>query len=265
MTVVVVLFLLVGLSLGLIGGGGSILTVPILVYGLGLDAKAAVATSLLVVGVSSAFALVPYLRRGLVDTRVALVFGPVSMVAAFAGGSLARHLSNALLLGLFAAMMLATSAAMLLRSSAAPVLHPPASAGVRALLLALEGAAVGVLTGLVGAGGGFMVVPALVLLAGLDMRRAVGTSLLIIVAKSFAGLLGHSSYAPLDWSLGLTVAGAAAVGALAGGLLSYKITGQRLRRGFAAVVAGTAVLVLGAQLRVLGGGTVAAETGEAAH
>lgn len=261
---VVALFLLVGVSIGLIGGGGSILTVPLLVYGLGLDAKAAVATSLFVVAVSSASALVPYLRRGLVDARVALLFGPVSMLGAFAGGALARHLSSALLLGLFAGMMLATSAAMLFRSTIDPVLRPPASAGMRAFALAVEGAGVGVLTGLVGAGGGFMVVPALVLLAGLDMRRAVGTSLAIISLKSLAGLLGHLSHASVDWSFGLTIAGAAAVGALAGGLLSSKITGARLRRGFGAFVAGAGVLVLGAQIPPLRG-SASADTGEAAQ
>lgn len=263
MTAVAILFLLVGVSIGLMGGGGSILTVPLLVYGLGLDAKAAVATSLLVVGISSALALVPYLRRGFVDMRVALMFGPVSMVGAFAGGALARHLSSSLLLGLFAAMMLATSAAMLLRGTPVAALRPPASAELRALVLALEGAGVGVLTGLVGAGGGFMVVPALVLLAGLDMRRAVGTSLAIISLKSFAGLLGHLSHTPVDWGLGLTLAAAAAGGALAGGLLSSKIPGASLRRGFAAFVAGMGVLVLGAQIPALGE-SASADTGEAA-
>lgn len=262
MTAVAVLFLLVGVSIGLMGGGGSILTVPLLVYGLGLDAKAAAATSLLVVGISSAFALVPYLRRGFVDMRVALVFGPVSVVGAFVGGALARHLSNSLLLGLFAGMMLATSAAMLLRGTPVAALRPPASAGMRALLLSLEGAGVGVLTGLVGAGGGFLVVPALVLLAGLDMRRAVGTSLAIISLNSFAGLLGHLSHTPVDWGLGLTLASAAAGGALAGGLLSKKISGASLRRGFAAFVAGMGMLVLGAQIPALGK-SAPADTGEA--
>lgn len=264
MLTVAVLFLVVGVSMGLLGGGGSILTVPILVYAFGLDAKAAIATSLLVVGVSSAFALVPYLHRELVDARIALIFGPVSMAGAFIGGALARELSDALLLGLFAGMMLATALAMLLRGAELPALKLPTSAGMRAFVLALEGAAVGVLTGLVGAGGGFLVVPALVLLAGLDMRRAVGTSLAIISVKSFAGLLGHVSHVPIDWSLGLALAAAAAVGAVAGGMLSRRISGPRLRRGFAALVAAAGVFVLASQLPAFGVATQAA-TGEPAH
>ena len=263
--IVVALFLLVGASIGLLGGGGSILTVPLLVFWVGLDAKTAVATSLLIVGVTSAFGLVPYARRGLVDVRVAALFGPVSMLGAFSGGWLGRYLSNGLLLGVFAVMMLTTSAAMLVRrapTSEAPTLepHPPTRTGARALVLVLEGAGVGMLTGLVGAGGGFMVVPALVFLARLEMRRAVGTSLLIVSLNSFTGLLGHLSYSRIDWGFGLGLAGAAAGAAILGGLLSRRIPAERLRRGFAAVVAGVGVFVLGSQLPSLGAGR-ARETG----
>jgi len=249
------LFVLVGLTMGLLGGGGSILTVPLLVYAGGLDAKAAATTSLLVVGLTSGFGLVPYLRRGLVDVRVVTAFGLVSMLGALVGGSLARHLSNTLLLGLFAVMMLGTSVAMLRRPRppipAALEQRGPAISGKRALVLGSQGAAVGVLTGLVGAGGGFMVVPALVLFAGLEMRRAVGTSLAIISLNSCAGLLGHLSHASVDWRLALTLSASAAAGALFGSVLSNRISGERLRRGFAAFVATLGVLVLAAQLPAL--------------
>lgn len=249
------LFVLVGLTLGLLGGGGSILTVPLLVYLGGLEAKDAATTSLFVVGVTSGFGLVPYLRRRLVDVRVATAFGPVSMLAALGGGALARHLSNALLLGLFAAMMLGTSAAMLRRprlwKPAPPAERAPELSNSRVVWLGSLGAAVGVLTGLVGAGGGFMVVPALVLFGGLEMRRAVATSLAIVCLNSGAGLLGHLSHASVDWRLAVTLAATAATGALVGSMLSNRIPGERLRRSFAAFVATLGVLVLAAQLPAL--------------
>ena len=242
------LFLLVGVTLGLLGGGGSILTVPVLVYAGGIGAKPAVAMSLFVVGVTSVFGLVPYLRRGQVDLRVALVFGPVSMAGAFAGGILARYFSDRALLVLFALMMVATSLAML--TARAPIAAPERTGFTprRTALLALEGAGVGLFTGLVGAGGGFMVVPALVLLAKLDMRRAVGTSLAIIVLKSSAGLAGHLSHVSFDWPLTLALSAAAALGALLGGMLSGRIPKGALRRGFGVFVLGMGGLVLLAQL-----------------
>ena len=249
------LFVLVGLTIGLLGGGGSILTVPLLVYLGGLEAKDAATTSLFVVGVTSSFGLVPYLRRGLVDVRVATAFGPVSMLGALIGGALARHLSNTLLLGLFAMMMLGTSAAMLRRprrwSPAPAAERGPEISGRRALALGILGAAVGVLTGLVGAGGGFMVVPALVLFGGLEMRRAVATSLAVVCLNSGAGLIGHLSHASVDWSLALALSATAAVGALIGSMLSNRVPGERLRRSFAAFVATLGVLVLVAQLPAL--------------
>lgn len=237
-------FLLVGATLGLLGGGGSILTVPVLVYAGGIDAKPAVAMSLFVVAVTSVFALIPYLRRGQVDLRVALVFGPISMAGAFAGGMLARYFSDRVLLGLFAVMMLATSLPMLkARREAVPAVRVAASER-RVALLALEGAGVGLFTGLIGAGGGFMVVPALVLLAKLDIRRAVGTSLAVIVLKSTAGLAGHLSHVDFDWPLVLTLSAAAALGALSGGMLSGKVPQHVLRRGFGVFVLAMGLLVM---------------------
>lgn len=258
---VVALFVLVGITLGLLGGGGSILTVPVLVYVADLDAKAAVAMSLLIVGLTSVFGVMPYVRRGNIDYKVAAVFGPVSMLGAYGGGALARYFSNTALLVLFAVMMVATSLAMLRRRGTA--IEPKASTHspkVRAMLLALEGAGVGMFTGLVGAGGGFMVVPALVLLARLEMRRAIGTSLVIIALKSFAGLAGHLSHESIDWTLGLTLAAAAAVGAVAGGALASKIPAGALRRGFGVFVLAMGIFVLGAQVP----GTVLASVWEKA-
>lgn len=245
---VVALFVLVGITLGLLGGGGSILTVPLLVYVAGLEAKSAIAMSLLVVGLTSVFGLVPHARRGNIDYKVAAVFGPVAMAGAFAGGEVARYFSNTALLLLFAVMMVATSLAMLRRRAQKQAKTAPRSPAVRGLLLALEGAGVGMFTGLVGAGGGFMVVPALVLLARLEMRRAIGTSLLIIALKSFAGLAGHLSHESIDWTLGFTLAAAAGVGAVAGAALASKVPAGSLRRGFGVFVLAMGVFVLGAQL-----------------
>jgi uncharacterized membrane protein YfcA len=243
---VIGLFLLVGISLGLLGGGGSILTVPLLVYVAGVNAKAAVAMSLLVVGATSVFALLPYARRGHIDYRTAAVFGPLSMVGAYGGGVLAKYFSDTALLVMFGAMMLAASIAMLKGRATAPV--RPLPGGQRHVLLALEGVVVGAFTGLVGAGGGFLVVPALVLLAKLEMRRAIGTSLLIIVLKSSAGLMGHLQHMSLDWSLTLTLAAAAAVGALIGAALAGRVPARALRRGFGGFVLAMGALVLGLQL-----------------
>ena len=218
-----------GLALGALGGGGSILTVPILVYALGQTPRAAIATSLLVVGATSLAALVSHARSGHVQWRTGLVFGSVSMAGAVLGGWFAQFVPEAGLLGLFAALMAVTAVAMLRgasRAEAAPRAPNPA-------LLALEGGVVGIVTGLVGAGGGFLVVPALVLLAGLPMRAAIGTSLLVISMKSFAGLAGHLSHAAIDWPLAGMVTAAAVLGTVLGCRLARQASPARLRQGFA--------------------------------
>ena len=242
---VVGLFLLVGITLGMLGGGGSILTLPLLVYVAGLEAKEAVAMSLLIVGVTSVFGVMPHLRRGHVDYRAALVFGPLSMAGAYAGGRLASYFSDTMLLVLFSLMMVLTAAAMLRRR--APAVARPQPGKRRTGWLALEGALVGTFTGLVGAGGGFLLVPALVFMAKLEMRRAVGTSLFIIVLNSLSGLGGHLSHVSLHWSLAFTLAGAAALGAVIGASLAGRVPARALRRGFGVFVLGMGFLVLALQ------------------
>ncbi len=225
---VLVLALAVGLSLGLLGGGGSILAVPLLVYVAGLDAKEAIATSLLVVGTTSLAALVPHARAGRVRWRTGLLFGAAAMAGAYAGGRLAAFVPGPVLLLLFAAMMLATAVAMIRgRRAVSATEH-----GLRVGVVLLEGAVVGLVTGMVGAGGGFLVVPALVLLGGLPMSAAVGTSLLVIALKSFAGLAGYLASVDVDWPLALAVTGAAVVGSLVGGSLTGRIPADTLRRAF---------------------------------
>lgn len=243
MTVVLLLSLLIGLSLGLLGGGGSILTVPILVYAAGLEAKPAIATSLLVVGVTSAVALLPHARAGHVRWRTGLVFGISGMAGAWAGGALGRFVPGPVLLLLFAAMMVATAVAMWRGRT-----ERPAGAGTSPThathWIVLEGLAVGVVTGLVGAGGGFLVVPALVLFGGLPMPAAVGTSLLVIALKSAAGFAGYAAHVRVDLALATAVTGAAVVGSLVGARATTWLHPDRLRRGFAIFVVGMAAFVV---------------------
>ncbi|HLU45961.1 MAG TPA: sulfite exporter TauE/SafE family protein [Natronosporangium sp.] len=232
------LALLIGLSLGLLGGGGSILAVPLLVYVAGLPAREAIATSLLVVGVTSAVALIAHARAGRVRWRTGLWFAAASMVGAYAGGRLAAYIPDVWLLIGFAGMMLATAVAMLRgRRSATRAESSRRPVG----WVLVEGAVVGWATGLVGAGGGFLVVPALVLRAGLTMPAAVATSLLVIALKSFAGLAGYLASVSLDWPLAWTVTAAAVAGSLLGARWAGRVPEATLRRGF-----GGFVLVMGA-------------------
>ncbi len=229
---ILVLSLLIGASLGLLGGGGSILTVPILVYVAGLPAKEAIAASLFVVGVTSIAGVIGHARGGRVQWRTGLLFGLAAMGGAFGGGLLGGQIPGDWLLVAFALMMLATSVAMLRGRKSPPT---PTGGEQHRLPLArilIDGSVVGLVTGLVGAGGGFLVVPALVLLGGLPMSVAVGTSLLVIAMKSFAGLAGYLTTVTLDWPLILGVTLAAIAGSVAGGRLVGVVPEAALRKGF---------------------------------
>ncbi|SES92304.1 sulfite exporter TauE/SafE family protein [Nonomuraea wenchangensis] len=238
---------LIGVTLGLFGGGGSILAVPVLVYLAGVPARQAIAMSLLVVAVTSAVSAIGHARAGRIRWRTGLVFGAAGMAGAYVGGLIGPHLPEALLMAAFAAMMLATAIAMI-RGRRTPRVAP-ARDELPVLHVVAEGVAVGAVTGLVGAGGGFLVVPALVLLGGLPMGVAVGTSLLVIAMKSLAGLAGYLHSVPIDWSLALPVTAAAVVGGLAGGSLAGRIDGQRARAAFGWFVLAMGVFVLVQQVR----------------
>lgn len=242
---VLALSLIIGLSLGVLGGGGSILTVPILVYVAGFGPKEAIAASLFVVGVTSVVSVVSHARRGRVWWRTGLLFGAAGMAGAFAGGLLGGHIPGQILLIAFAVMMVATSIAMLRGrkkkddGGAAPVKHELPLGRVL-----LDGAVVGLITGLVGAGGGFLVVPALALLGGLPMAAAVGTSLVVIAMKSFAGLAGYLTSVQLDWGLVLAVTAAAIGGTLIGSRIAGRIPEDVLRKAFGWFVLAMGTFVL---------------------
>lgn len=231
------LAILMGLTLGLLGGGGSILTVPILVYILKVPDKTAIAMSLLVVGTTSLVAMSSHARQGNVVWRTGLIFGLFGMLGAFLGGKLAAFIPGPVLLTLFALLMLVTGAAMLRpRKDAGPETPEDDNKQLPVIKVALEGIVVGAVTGLVGAGGGFLVVPALALMGGLSMKRAIGTSLLVIAMKSFAGFASFASFVTVDWTLFGVFTGASVLGTIGGTILARKIDASKLRTGFAVFV-----------------------------
>jgi uncharacterized protein len=224
----------IGLSLGLLGGGGSILTVPALVYLVGQSPQAAVVTSLAIVGANSVLGAAFHHRQGNLNFRVALIFGGSGMLAAYLAAGYSSLFPPAGLLVAFALLMVTVGLLLLFQK------ERPKEAGSNApkswLVIAMGGAGVGVLTGLLGVGGGFLVVPALVILVGLPMSQAVGTSLLVIAANSTAGLLGHIGSTWFDLTLVLIFATAGLAGTFLGSRLANVLPSQRLRQGFAVFV-----------------------------
>lgn len=231
----------IGLLLGLLGGGGSILTVPVLIYLAGQDPPSAIAASLFVVAVTSAVALIPHARAGRVQWRTGLLFGIAGLAGAYAGGRLAEYVPATVLLAGFGLLM-AAAAIIMIRSCRRP-LSATSRTGRMPVLIAL-GVTVGLITGMVGAGGGFVIIPVLVLLAGLPMATAVGTSLLVITLQAGAGLAGHLQHAAIDWPITLTVTALAIAGSLAGARLAGRIPAQLLRTGFGWFLTAMATLVL---------------------
>lgn len=228
---VVALCLVAGVTLGLLGGGGSILAVPIFVHVGGMEPRSAIASSLLVVGVASAAAAVVHALRGRVDGRAGLTLGLASMAGAYGGGRAGQLVPASWLLAAFTVVMAITAVSMMRprpdrRSEARAPLPRTIAVGLGA----------GAVTGLVGAGGGFVLVPALVLLCGLPMRRAIGTSLLVIAMNAGAGFAGAASAASLDGGFLVAAVAAATAGALLGVVASSRVAASSLRRGFAWLV-----------------------------
>ena len=226
---------LVGLSLGLMGGGGSILTVPIFVYVLHYDPKLAIAMSLPVVGITSLVGAIGHWKNGNVNVKSALAFGVLAMCGAFAGARLARLLNGSLQLALLATVMLAAAITMFRSARAgaptASAVEPPRAMPVG--LLVPVALTVGVLTGVVGIGGGFLVVPALVLMARVPMTQAVGTSLLVIAMNSASGFAGYLGHVDVPWAFMLGFTAVAVGGILAGTYLVRYVSQRALKQSFA--------------------------------
>lgn len=254
--VTVALAIVVGISLGLLGGGGSILTVPLLAYVAGMEPRHAIATSLLVVGVTSAIATITHARAGRVRWRIAVLFGLVAMAGAYAGGLIARFVPGTVLLVAFAVIMIAAGVAMLRGRKDCAVADQP----LPVVRITLLGIAVGLISGLVGAGGGFLLVPALALLAGLPMPVAVGTSLVVISMQSFAGFAGHLANEQIDWKLAAFVTAAAVFGALIGGRLTALVDPTTLRKAFGWFVLLMASVILAEEVNPVVGATAACLT-----
>lgn len=254
----IALAVLVGVSLGLLGGGGSILTVPLLAYVAGLDAQHAIATSLLVVSVTSAVGAISHARAGRVQWRTGLVFGVAGMAGAYVGGLLARFIPGTVLLVGFAVIMIATAVAMLRGRKDIGVIEAPGSPPL--FKIVVEGIAVGLVTGLVGAGGGFLVVPALALLGGLPMPVAVGTALIVIAMNSFAGFAGHISSVHIDWRLAAAVTAAALVGGFLGARLIGVVNAAALRKTFGWFVLAMSSVILAQEVHPAVGVAVAGLT-----
>ncbi|WP_339627186.1 sulfite exporter TauE/SafE family protein [uncultured Winogradskyella sp.] len=238
--------LIVGLVLGLIGGGGSILTVPILVYLIGLNPVVATAYSLFVVGVTSVIGAYKNFKKGLVDVKTAIIFAIPAFIAVYitrrflvpiipdsvftlAGFEVTK---NIFIMLFFAIIMLLASFSMIKAKKNTKIDNTTTKIKYNYPLIAIEGILVGALTGLVGAGGGFLIIPALVLLVKLPMKKAVGTSLLIIAAKSLIGFLGDLSNLTIDWSFLLIFTSISIVGIIIGISLSKFISGKKLKTGF---------------------------------
>lgn len=232
---------LIGLSLGMLGGGGSILTVPALVYILGQDPHAAVSASLVIVGLNACTGAWMHHRGGHVRLRAALAFGGAGLLAAFVGARLSKFIPGPLLLVLFALLMLVVATLMLRGGTPTAAAHHGPPVGWKVLL---GGVGVGFLTGFLGVGGGFLVVPALVLLIGMDMRDAVGSSLVVIALNSAAGLLGHLGESGVSWVLIALLLAGGLPGLLTGTRLAQRLPVAQLRQGFAVMVVLLGVLLL---------------------
>ena len=244
--------LLIGLSLGLIGGGGSILTVPVLVYLFGIDPVLATAYSLFIVGATSLVGAFPKYKNGEINLKTAIIFGIPSIIAVYATRAFivpaiptevltigSFVVTKAILtMMIFAVLMIFASVSMINENN-----NHQTETGEQAFnypMILLEGTIVGIFTGLVGAGGGFLIIPALVIFSKIPMKQAVGTSLLIIAAKSLVGFTGDLGKQTMDWQLLISVTIIAIIGIFIGNMLAKKVSANSLKKGF-----GWFVLVMG--------------------
>lgn len=260
---------LIGLSLGALGGGGSILAVPALVYAAGQDTRAATTTSLLVVGIAALAGLVGHHRAGRVRLAVGTVFGLAGIGGSIAGSALNARLDADVLLLAFSGLIVIAAWRMLVGcpsctnvgekrvldesgSAASPASVATATrAGVDVATVVIVGTIVGFLTGLFGVGGGFVIVPALTLALGFTMPDAIGTSLLVIVINAAAALVARGGPAEVEWSVALPFVVAAIAGVFTGNRIADRLPAKRMLRGFAALLVGVAVFTAVSSLAAL--------------
>lgn len=250
----------IGISLGLIGGGGSVLALPILVYVMGVPTKPAIAMTLVIVGTVSLIGLIPHWKKGNINFKKAFIFGSATMLGAFLGAKIAYlpFVTDNLQMLLFAIMMLVAASLMIKRSlqnstklsskdhleNIKTEVYQPPVCQYCWLWLLTEGLGVGILTGLVGVGGGFAIVPALVILGKTPMKEAIGTSLLILVVNAISGFLGYLGQVDLDWNLIGSFVIAASLGSFFGAYLSQFIDGKKLQKYFGYFLIAVAAFVL---------------------
>ncbi len=254
--------LIIGITLGLIGGGGSILTVPVFVYIMGIPPVEATAYSLFVVGATSMAGAYGYQKQGLIAWKDGLIFAIPSLLAVFVvrstvipaipdtlGGIVGLSFSKDLFIMVLFALIMAMASFTMIKDGVQVKPNPDISPVKKAAIIMLEGFGVGAVTGLVGAGGGFLIIPALVILMGMDMKMAVGTSLMIIAVKSLIGFTGDIISLPhIDWGLILPFTALSLVGVWLGLMISKRIPGQKLKKAFGYFVAIMAVAILLAEL-----------------
>ena len=244
-----ILAVCIGLSLGLIGGGGSILAVPILVYVMGISSKIAIAMSLIIVCMISLIGIIPHWQQGNVRFKIALAFIPAAMIGAYLGATLTAlpGITDTVQLIAFGLVMAIASIIMIRRGKQVIPKDnkPPLWKSLpQWLRIPGEGLGVGVLTGFVGVGGGFIIVPALVLVEGIPIKQAIGTSLVIIAANSIAGFLGYVNQVAIDWQLVMTFTLAASGGTIAGAYLNRHVNAKQLQQGFGYFILAVAIFVL---------------------
>lgn len=233
---------LIGLLLGMLGGGGSVLMIPVLLYVLMLEPKSALATSQLILSMTSVVAMIAHAVQGRVVYATGLLFGVTGMLGAYLGGRTAHYVPPRLLLAGFVALLIVSATQMLRKSAAQPApARPQAQRLVRGLGLGL---CTGFVAGLLGAGGGFLVVPALVLFGGLPMPQAIGTSLLVIALQSFAGSLGYLGHATVEWKLAGELGVTMAAASIGGSLVGQYVPAPLLRRMFGGLLIAVALFML---------------------
>ncbi len=245
----------IGLSLGLIGGGGAILAVPILKYVIGVTAKEAIAMSLFIVGIVSIIGVITHGQEGNVNLKIALIFIPPAMLGAFLGAKITQLpiITDTIQIIAFGIVMLLASILMITKSNQSSPENKQIDSKINQnqktlikeiIIIILEGFGVGILTGFVGVGGGFLIIPALVIVGKIPMKQAVGTSLLIIAFNSVSGFLGYVNQIKLDWNLMILFTICATIGIFIGAYLSKIIDAKYLQKAFGYFVLTVAIFIL---------------------